>query len=88
MTNTRNHNTNAENNNTENNNATNPPPPSLPTLEQVLAMQPLMLQTMQQTMVNMHNAQPHAPPQSLRDILGDFQHTKPPTFIAHQADGC
>jgi hypothetical protein len=52
-------------------------PPS-PTLEQVLAMQVQMLQTMQQTMVNLH-AQPKAPPSS-RDRLGDFQHTKPPTI--------
>jgi hypothetical protein len=52
--------------------------PPLPTLEQVLAMQEQMLQTMQQTMVNLH-AQPQAPP-SLRDRLGDFQHTKPSTF--------
>jgi hypothetical protein len=52
--------------------------PPLPTLEQVLAMQEQMLQTMQQTMVNLH-AQPQAP-SSLRDRLGDFQHTKPSTF--------
>jgi hypothetical protein len=58
MVNTRNHNVNAENNNVENNNAANPPP----TLEQVLMMQAQMLQTMQQTMVNMQNAQPQAPP--------------------------
>jgi hypothetical protein len=37
-----------------------------------------MLQTIQQTMVNLH-AQPQAPPPP-RDRLGDFQHTKPPTF--------
>jgi hypothetical protein len=37
-----------------------------------------MLQTMQQTLVNLH-AQPQAPPQS-RDRLGDFQLTKLPTF--------
>jgi hypothetical protein len=48
------------------------------TLEQVLAMQAQMLQTMQQTPVNLH-AQPQAPP-LLRDRMGDFQHTKPPTF--------
>jgi hypothetical protein len=35
---------------------------------------------MQQTIVNMQNAQPQAPPPSLRDKVGDFQHTKPPTF--------
>jgi hypothetical protein len=47
MVNTRNCNINAENNN-----AANPPP----TLEQVLMMQAQMLQTMQQTMVDMQNA--------------------------------
>jgi hypothetical protein len=41
-------------------------------------MQAQMLQTMQQTLVNLH-AQPQAPP-PLRDRLGDFQRTKPPTF--------
>jgi hypothetical protein len=49
MANTRSHNTNDENNDVENNNAANPPP----TLEQVLLMLPQMLQTLQQTMVNM-----------------------------------
>jgi hypothetical protein len=44
MINTRNRNVNDENNNTVN------PPPAL---EQVLMMQAQMLQTMQQTMVNM-----------------------------------
>jgi hypothetical protein len=58
MVNTRNHNANAENNDAENNNTVNPPP----TLEQVLMMQAQMLQSMQQTMVNMQNAQPQAPP--------------------------
>jgi hypothetical protein len=57
MANTRNCNANIKNNvvnNTmENNNATNPPPPPPPTIEQVLAMQAQMLQTMQQTMINM-----------------------------------
>jgi hypothetical protein len=76
MVNTRNCNINAENNNVENNNAVNPPL----TLEQVLIMQPQMLQTMQQTVVNMQNAQPQAPPPLPRDRLGDFQRTKPPTF--------
>jgi hypothetical protein len=37
-----------------------------------------MVQTMQQTMVNLH-AQPQAPLPP-RDRLGDFQCTKPPTF--------
>jgi hypothetical protein len=50
-------------------------PPS-PTLEQVLAMQAQMLQTM----VNMQNVQPQALPPPPRDRLGDFQRTKPPTF--------
>jgi hypothetical protein len=51
MANTRNCNTNTENNDAENNNIANSPPQ--PTLEQVLAMQVQMLQTMQQTMVSM-----------------------------------
>jgi hypothetical protein len=81
MVNIRNYNVNAENNNVvnnnaENNNTTNPPP----TLEQVLMMQAQMLQTMQQNMVNMQNAQPQALPPSPRDRLGDFQRTRPPTF--------
>jgi hypothetical protein len=66
--------------NENNNNANNPPPP--PTLEQVLIMQAQMLQTMQQTMANMQQAQGHQPtpqPQQ-RDKLGEFQRTKPPTF--------
>jgi hypothetical protein len=53
MVNIRNRNTNTEKNDAENNNAANPPP----TLEQVLMMQTQMLQIMQQTMVNMQNAQ-------------------------------
>jgi hypothetical protein len=62
---------NAENNGENNNNQdANPPPPPPPTLEQVLAMQAQMLQTMQQIMVNLH-AQPQAP-LPLRDRLGDF----------------
>jgi hypothetical protein len=68
------------NNNNNNNNANNPPPP--PTLEQVSRMQAQMLQTMQQTMANMQQAQGHQPaplPQQ-RDNLGEFQRTKPPTF--------
>jgi hypothetical protein len=43
-----------------------------------MAMQAHMLQTMQQTLVNLH-AQSQAPPPP-RDRLGDFQRTKPPTF--------
>jgi hypothetical protein len=61
---------NAENNGESNNQEANPPPPPPLTLEQVLAMQAQMLQTMQQTLVNLH-AQPQAPP-PLRDRLGDF----------------
>jgi hypothetical protein len=76
MVNIRNHNANAKNNDAGNNNAANPPL----TLEQVLMMQAQILQTMQQTMVKMQNAQPQAPPPPSRDKLGDFQRTKPPTF--------
>jgi hypothetical protein len=68
----------AENNGESNNQEANPPPPPSLTLEQVLTMQAQMLQTMQQTLVNLH-AQPQAPLPS-RDRLGDFQRTKPPTF--------
>jgi hypothetical protein len=76
MANTRNHVAinNVENNEGNNNQEANLPPPPSPTLEQVLAMQAQMLQTM----VNLH-AQSQAPP-PLRDRLGDFQRTKPPTF--------
>jgi hypothetical protein len=49
MVNTRNYNANVENNDGEHNNVANLPP----TLEQVLMMQAQMLQTIQQTMVNM-----------------------------------
>jgi hypothetical protein len=69
---------NAENNGENNNQDTIPPPPPPFTLEQVLAMQAQMLQTMRQTLVNLH-AQPQAP-SPLRDRLGDFQRTKPPIF--------
>jgi hypothetical protein len=58
MANTRNRGAN-DNENNNNNNTNNPPPP--PTLEQVLIMQAQMLQTMQQTMVNMQQAQGHQP---------------------------
>jgi hypothetical protein len=73
-------NNNAENNGENNNNNSKPPPPPPPTLEQVLAIQAQMLQTMQQTMVNMQHAQPQVPPPPPRDRLRDFQCTKPPTF--------
>jgi hypothetical protein len=69
---------NTKNNGENNNQDVNPPPPPPLTLDQVLAMQAQMLQTMQQTMMNLH-AQPQAP-LPLRDRLGDFQHTKLPTF--------
>jgi hypothetical protein len=69
---------NAENNRENNNQDANPLPPPPLTLEQVLAIQAHMLQTMQQTIVNLH-AQPQEPPPS-RDGLGDFQCTKPPIF--------
>jgi hypothetical protein len=45
---------NAENNGESNNQEVNPPPPPPLTLEQVLAMQAQILQTMQQTLVNLH----------------------------------
>jgi hypothetical protein len=48
---------NAKNNGENNNQDANPPPPLPLTLEQVLAMQAQMLQTMQHTLVNLH-AQP------------------------------
>jgi hypothetical protein len=57
MANTRNwNNKNAGDNNGENKQNVNPPPPPLRTLEHVLAMQAQMVQTMQQTMVNMQAA--------------------------------
>jgi hypothetical protein len=81
MANTRNRNNNHNrDNNGENNQHVNPPPPPPPTLEQMLAMQAQILQTMQQTMVNMQDAQPQALPPPPRDMLEDFQRTKPPTF--------
>jgi hypothetical protein len=72
MANTRNHVTasNAENNKENNNQDANPPPPPLLTPEYVLAMQAQILQTMQQTLVNLH-VQPQAPP-PLRNRLGEF----------------
>jgi hypothetical protein len=82
MVNTRNRVTtnNAENNGESNNQEANPPPPPPLTLEQVLAMQAQMLQTMQQTLVNLH-AQPQVPPPPPpRDSLENFQRTKPPTY--------
>jgi hypothetical protein len=80
MANPRNHvaANNADNNRENNNQDANLPPPPPLTLEQVWAMQVQMLQTMQQTMVNLH-AQPQAPPPP-RDRLVDFQRTKPPIF--------
>jgi hypothetical protein len=80
MVNTRNRVTtsNAENNRESNNQEANPLPPRLLTLEQVLAMLAQILQTVQQTLVNLH-AQPQAAPPP-RDRLRDFQRTKPPTF--------
>jgi hypothetical protein len=81
MANTRNRNNNNNgNNNGENNQDVNPPPPPPPTLEQVLIMQAQLLQTMQQTLVNMLATQPQVLPPSSRDRLGEFQRTKPPTF--------
>jgi hypothetical protein len=79
MANTHNRNNNTNGNNV--NSAANNPPPT-PTLEQVLIMQAQMLQTMQQTMANMQQAQGHqpAPQPQPRDMLGEFQRTKPPSF--------
>jgi hypothetical protein len=72
MVNTRNRVTanNAENNGESDNQEANPPPPPPLTLEQVLAIQAQMLQTMQQTLVNLH-AEPQATPPP-KDRLGDF----------------
>jgi hypothetical protein len=78
---------NAENNGESSNQEANLPPPPPLTLEQVLALQAQLLQTMQQTLVNLH-AQPQASPPP-RDRLGDFQHTKPPIFShAVEPNGC
>jgi hypothetical protein len=81
MANTHNHGANEKNNN----NNGNPPPP--PTLEKVLIMQAQMMQTIQQTMANMQQAQQHqpAPQPQPRDKLGEFQQTKPSTF-SHSVD--
>jgi hypothetical protein len=72
LVNTRNHvaTNNTENNGESNNQEANLPPPPPLTLEQVLAMQAQMLQTMQQTLVILHT-QPQVPP-PLRDRLRDF----------------
>jgi hypothetical protein len=74
------HNCDANENKNNNNNNSNPPPPL--TLEQVLIMQAQMLQTLQQTMANMQQAQgqQQAPQLPQHDKLGEFQRTKPPTF--------
>jgi hypothetical protein len=69
------------NNNGENNNTENPPPL---TLEQVLMMQAQILQTMQQTMINMQQNQ-QAPQPQQRNKLGGFQRTKPP-HISHSVE--
>jgi hypothetical protein len=61
---------NAKNNGENNNQDANPPPPPTLTLEKVLAMQAQMLQTMQQTLVNLHAQRQAAP--LLRDRVGDF----------------
>jgi hypothetical protein len=62
LVNTRNNNANGKNNNVGN------PPPAL---EQVLVIQAQMLQTMQQTMVNLPQHQ-QAPQLHQRDRLRDF----------------
>jgi hypothetical protein len=71
MANTRNCNNNA-NENSVNSFTNNPPPP--PTLELVFIMQAQMLQTIQQTVANMQQAQGHqpAPQPQPRDKLGEF----------------
>jgi hypothetical protein len=76
---------NTHNRGANNNNNANPPPP--PTLEQVLIMQAQMVQTMQQTMANMQQAQgqQQAPQFSQRDKLGEFQWTKPLT-LSHSVE--
>jgi hypothetical protein len=68
----------AENIGESNNQEANPPPPPMLTIDQVLAMQAQMLQTIQQTLVNLHTQPQASPP--LRDRVGDFQRTKPPNF--------
>jgi hypothetical protein len=81
MANTRSrNNNNTENYNGESNQDVNLPPRPPPTLDQVLVMQAEMLQNVQQTVLNKQAAQPQAPPPPPRDRLGDFQHTKLPTF--------
>jgi hypothetical protein len=73
MANTRNrNNNNTEANNGEDNQNVNPPPPAPPTLEQVLAKQAQMLQTMQQTLVSIRAAQPQSPPSPSKDSLKIF----------------
>jgi hypothetical protein len=69
------HNRGANENN--NNNNANPPPPR--TLEQVLITQAQMLQTMQQTMANMQQAQGHqlVPQPSLETSLESFRGPSP-----------
>jgi hypothetical protein len=76
MANTTNHvaANNAENNGENNKKDANPLPPPPPTLEEVLATEAQM----RQTMVNLH-AQPQASPLP-RDRLGHFQRTKSPIF--------
>jgi hypothetical protein len=71
---------NTRNNHANANKENNMPPP--PALEQVLLMHAQMLQTMQQTMANMHQGQghQHASQPHLCDKLGEFQRTKPPIF--------
>ena len=65
--------------NNANNNDGNPQP--VPTIEQLLALQTQLLQTMQQNMVQMQQGNHQAPQQhQQRDKLGEFQRTKPPTF--------
>ena len=69
MANTRNANANANANNNNNQQA--------PTIEQLMALQAQILQTMQQGMAQM---QQQAPQPQRRDKLSEFQRTNPPTF--------
>lgn len=65
------------------NNPNPPPPPSPATLEQILAVQTQLMQTMVQHMQNQPAAE--APPVPPRDKHGEFMKGHPPTF-AHSSD--
>jgi hypothetical protein len=82
MANTQNYNNNANENNV--NSAANNPPPPL-TLEQVLIMQAHMLQTMQQTMANMQQAQGHLSHLVLRPKLDAHRMYTQDQVVIHMA---